>query len=59
MSQPPSPPNGLESVGIAITGRGVVSSIAEGADAFVDALYERRSFGFGGQNACLVFRKAA
>jgi len=46
-------------VEIAITGRGIVSSIAEGADAFVDALYERRSFGFGGQNACLVFRKAA
>ena len=28
---------------IAITGRGVVSSIGEGADAFVDALLERRS----------------
>ncbi|MDQ3724119.1 MAG: beta-ketoacyl-[acyl-carrier-protein] synthase family protein [Actinomycetota bacterium] len=28
---------------IAITGRGVVSSLGEGADAFVDALLERRS----------------
>ena len=32
-----------ENVDIAITGRGVVSSIAEGADAFFDALIERRS----------------
>jgi 3-oxoacyl-[acyl-carrier-protein] synthase II len=30
-------------VEIAITGRGVVSSIGDGADAFVDALLERRS----------------
>lgn len=28
---------------VAVTGRGVVSSIGEGADAFVDALMERRS----------------
>ena len=32
-----------ENVDIAITGRGVVSSIGEGADAFFDALIERRS----------------
>jgi 3-oxoacyl-[acyl-carrier-protein] synthase II len=32
-----------ENVDIAITGRGVVTSIAEGADAFFDALVERRS----------------
>ncbi len=38
MSWHPSP-----EVEIAITGRGVVSSIGEGADAFVDALLERRS----------------
>jgi 3-oxoacyl-[acyl-carrier-protein] synthase II len=31
------------SEGVVITGRGVVSSIGEGADAFVDALLERRS----------------
>jgi len=31
------------SAGVVITGRGVVSSIGEGADAFVDALMERRS----------------
>ena len=30
---------------IAITGRGIVSSIGEGADAFVDALLERRVTG--------------
>ncbi|MDQ4041523.1 MAG: beta-ketoacyl-ACP synthase II [Actinomycetota bacterium] len=29
--------------GVVVTGRGVVSSIGEGADAFVDALMERRS----------------
>jgi 3-oxoacyl-[acyl-carrier-protein] synthase II len=29
--------------GVVVTGRGVVSSIGEGADAFVDALLERRS----------------
>jgi 3-oxoacyl-[acyl-carrier-protein] synthase II len=32
-----------ENVDIAIVGRGVVSSIAEGADAFFDALIDRRS----------------
>ena len=32
-----------ENIDIAITGRGVVSSIGEGADAFFDALLERRS----------------
>jgi 3-oxoacyl-[acyl-carrier-protein] synthase II len=32
-----------ENVDIAIVGRGVVSSIAEGADAFFDALLDRRS----------------
>ena len=28
---------------VVITGRGAVTSIGEGADAFLDALYERRS----------------
>ena len=55
MSQPPSPPHGLEPVEIAITGRGIVSSIAEGADAFVDALYERRSGVVDGAAPCSEF----
>ena len=40
---------------IAITGRGVVSSIGEGADAFVDALNERRSGVVDGLAPCSEF----
>jgi 3-oxoacyl-[acyl-carrier-protein] synthase II len=40
---------------IAITGRGVVSSIGEGADAFVDALLERRSGIVDGLAPCVDF----
>jgi 3-oxoacyl-[acyl-carrier-protein] synthase II len=40
---------------IAITGRGVVSSIGEGADAFVDALLERRSGIVDGLAPCSDF----
>jgi 3-oxoacyl-[acyl-carrier-protein] synthase II len=40
---------------IAITGRGVVSSIGEGADAFVDALLERRSGIVDGLGPCSDF----
>jgi len=40
---------------IAITGRGVVSSIGEGADAFVDALLERRSGVVDGMAPCSEF----
>src|SRR5918998_891997 len=40
---------------IAITGRGVVSSIGEGADAFVDALLERRSGIVDGLAPCSEF----
>jgi 3-oxoacyl-[acyl-carrier-protein] synthase II len=40
---------------IAITGRGVVSSIGEGADAFVDALLERRSGIVDGVAPCADF----
>ena len=40
---------------IAITGRGVVSSIGEGADAFVDALLERRSGVADGMAPCADF----
>jgi 3-oxoacyl-[acyl-carrier-protein] synthase II len=40
---------------IAITGRGVVSSIGEGADAFVDALLERRSGVVDGLAPCADF----
>ena len=40
---------------IAITGRGVVSSIGEGADAFVDALLERRSGIVDGLAPCAEF----
>ena len=42
-------------VEIAITGRGVVSSIGEGADAFVDALLERRSGVVDGLAPCPEF----
>jgi 3-oxoacyl-[acyl-carrier-protein] synthase II len=42
-------------VEIAITGRGVVSSIGEGADAFVDALLERRSGIVDGLAPCSEF----
>ncbi|HUR84539.1 MAG TPA: beta-ketoacyl-[acyl-carrier-protein] synthase family protein [Solirubrobacteraceae bacterium] len=42
-------------VEIAITGRGVVSSIGEGADAFVDALLERRSGVVDGMAPCSEF----
>ena len=58
MSQPPSTPYGNESVEIAITGRGVVSSIAEGADAFVGALNERRSGVVDGVAPCSEFDPA-
>jgi 3-oxoacyl-[acyl-carrier-protein] synthase II len=50
MSWHPSP-----EVEIAITGRGVVSSIGEGADAFVDALLERRSGIVDGFAPCADF----
>jgi 3-oxoacyl-[acyl-carrier-protein] synthase II len=50
MSWHPSP-----EVEIAITGRGVVSSIGEGADAFVDALLERRSGIVDGMAPCSEF----
>jgi len=40
---------------IAITGRGIVSSIGEGADAFVDALLERRSGVVDGLAPCADF----
>ena len=50
MSWHPSP-----EVEIAITGRGVVSSIGEGADAFVDALLERRSGIVDGMAPCAEF----
>jgi 3-oxoacyl-[acyl-carrier-protein] synthase II len=40
---------------IAITGRGVVSSIGDGADAFVDALLERRSGIVDGLAPCSDF----
>jgi 3-oxoacyl-[acyl-carrier-protein] synthase II len=50
MSWHPSP-----EVEIAITGRGVVSSIGEGADAFVDALLERRSGIVDGMAPCADF----
>ncbi len=40
---------------IAITGRGVVSSIGEGADAFFDALLERRSGVVDGLAPCSEF----
>ncbi len=42
-------------IDIAITGRGVVSSIGEGADAFVDALLERRSGVIDGVAPCAEF----
>jgi 3-oxoacyl-[acyl-carrier-protein] synthase II len=40
---------------IVVTGRGVVTSIAEGADAFFDALLERRSGIEDGVGACVAF----
>jgi 3-oxoacyl-[acyl-carrier-protein] synthase II len=40
---------------IAITGRGIVSSLGEGADAFVDALLERRSGIVDGLGPCSEF----
>ena len=40
---------------VAITGRGVVSSIGEGADAFVDALLGRRSGVVDGEAPCSEF----
>jgi len=55
VSRRPSTRSGHEPVEIAITGRGVVSSIAEGADAFVDALYERRSGVVDGVAPCSEF----
>ena len=50
MSWHPSP-----EVEIAITGRGVVSSIGEGAEAFFDALLERRSGIVDGMAPCAEF----
>ena len=50
MSQSASP-----QIEIAITGRGVVSSIGDGADAFVDALLERRSGIVDGLAPCSEF----
>jgi 3-oxoacyl-[acyl-carrier-protein] synthase II len=44
-----------ENVDIAIVGRGVVSSIAEGADAFFDALLDRRSGVVDGGAPCSDF----
>jgi 3-oxoacyl-[acyl-carrier-protein] synthase II len=44
-----------ETVDIAIVGRGVVTSIAEGADAFFDALIERRSGIVDGGAPCTDF----
>jgi 3-oxoacyl-[acyl-carrier-protein] synthase II len=41
--------------GVVITGRGVVSSIGEGADAFVDALMERRSGIVDGEGRAAAF----
>jgi 3-oxoacyl-[acyl-carrier-protein] synthase II len=46
VSSPPS---------IVVTGRGVVTSLAEGADAFFDALLERRSGIEDGVGACAAF----
>ncbi|MGA2469919.1 MAG: beta-ketoacyl-ACP synthase II [Solirubrobacteraceae bacterium] len=40
---------------VAITGRGVVTSLGEGADAFFDALIEGRSGIFDGLSACRDF----
>jgi 3-oxoacyl-[acyl-carrier-protein] synthase II len=54
MSRFASPHDGQD-VEIAITGRGVVSSIGEGADAFVDALLERRSGIVDGMAPCAGF----
>ena len=44
-----------ENVDIAIVGRGVVTSIAEGADAFFDALLDRRSGIVDGGAPCSEF----
>jgi 3-oxoacyl-[acyl-carrier-protein] synthase II len=41
--------------GVAITGRGVVTSLGEGADEFFDALIEGRSGIFEGLSACTDF----
>ena len=40
---------------VVITGRGAVTSIGEGADAFLDALYERRSGIADGLGPCADF----
>src|SRR3954465_12345963 len=40
---------------VVITGRGAVTSIGEGADAFLDALYERRSGIADGLGPCAAF----
>jgi 3-oxoacyl-[acyl-carrier-protein] synthase II len=40
---------------VVVTGRGVVSSIGEGADAFAEGLFERRSGVADGVAACTVF----
>jgi 3-oxoacyl-[acyl-carrier-protein] synthase II len=44
---------------IAVTGRGVVSSVGEGADAFVDGLLERRSGVVDGVAPCTEFNPEA
>ncbi len=43
------------SVSVVITGRGVVSSIGEGADAFLDAVMDRRSGVADGIAPCADF----
>jgi 3-oxoacyl-[acyl-carrier-protein] synthase II len=43
------------SAGVAVTGRGVVTSLGEGADAFFAALIEGRSGIFEGLSACIDF----
>ena len=46
---------GVRSHDVVITGRGAVTSIGEGADAFLDGLYERRSGIADGLGACAEF----
>jgi 3-oxoacyl-[acyl-carrier-protein] synthase II len=45
----------MASRSVVITGRGVVTSIGEGADAFLDGLYERRSGIADGLGPCAEF----
>ena len=44
---------------IVVTGRGVVTSVGEGPDAFFDALLERRSGIEDGVGACVAFDPTA